>query len=584
MTTVRKVWGILTRSQRLAAGWLAVLMTVGMLLEMLGVGLVVPAMAALSGGRSAADSATLARIRGWLGNPDDIQLVVIGLVALLVIYAVKAVFLVYLAWRQGAFVADLQCSVSNRLFAIYLNQPWTFHLQRNSATLIHRVTTDAVQVATLASSLLLFSTELFVIVGISTLLVVLEPAGAVGAAVALGAATWIFQHLTRRRIDSWGVRQHDHAVLRNKHLHQGLGAAKDVRVLGRENYFLEQFSRDEMISARMRSRLMAAQQVPRLWYELLAVTGLAVIGMVLIWQGNSGPRLIARLGLFAAAAFRLMPSANRMLLTWQSLRFGKPSIDAIHEELSLEAAAPAGAGPIIPFDRMLELSDVSYRYPGATSNALDGVRIKLAKGRSLGVVGGSGAGKSTLVDVILGLLEPDSGAVLVDGRDIRTNIRSWQDRVGYVPQSIYLTDDTIAANVAFGIPPNEVDPEAVRRAIKAAQLESFVAGLPQGAATFVGERGVRLSGGQRQRIGIARALYRDPPLLVLDEATSALDTDTERGVMEAVNELHGAKTLVIVAHRLTTVAQCDELIRLEGGRVVREGTFADVTASTDSPG
>jgi ABC-type multidrug transport system fused ATPase/permease subunit len=227
----------------------------------------------------------------------------------------------------------------------------------------------------------------------------------------------------------------------------------------------------------------------------------------------------------------------------------------------------------------ISLENVSYRYPTGHADALSDVSLTMPHGSSVGLVGGSGAGKSTLVDIILGLLDPSSGRVTVDGVDIGSNVRGWQDQVGYVPQSIFLCDDTLRRNVAFGIPDGRVDEAAVRRALRAAQLEDFVAALPQGLDTTVGERGMKLSGGQRQRIGIARALYHDPQVLVLDEATSALDTETEKGVMEAVNALHGAKTLIIIAHRLTTVANCDLLYKLENGRVVQSGSFAEVVST-----
>jgi ABC-type multidrug transport system fused ATPase/permease subunit len=230
----------------------------------------------------------------------------------------------------------------------------------------------------------------------------------------------------------------------------------------------------------------------------------------------------------------------------------------------------------MPFCDSIVLENVRFRYPASRENVLDAVSIRIPHGASVGFVGGSGAGKSTLVDVILGLLPPSAGRVTVDGNDIHDNLRGWQDTIGYVSQTIYLCDDSIRRNIAFGVPEKDIDDGAVKRALKAAQLDEFVTSLPAGADTFVGERGVRLSGGQRQRIGIARALYHDPKVLVLDEATSALDIDTEKGVMAAVNALHGTKTLIIVAHRLTTVADCDTLYRLDKGRVVQSGTFAEV--------
>jgi ABC-type multidrug transport system fused ATPase/permease subunit len=366
--------------------------------------------------------------------------------------------------------------------------------------------------------------------------------------------------------------------LRLQHVHQGLAGAKDAKLLGREGSFLSEFEKHNLASARVTGRINAVVHIPRLWYELIAVGGLTLLASVLAWQGNTGPALVARLGLFAVAAFRLLPSANRMLNTWQTVKVCQPVVDSLYDELGIAAHNPPPAHrDRLPFTDAITVNDVWLQYIGAPEPALLGVSLRIRHGQSFGIIGGSGAGKSTLVDVILGLLSPDRGTITVDGREIRDGLRDWQNNIGYVPQSIYLTDDTIRRNVAFGIPPAEIDDDDVQRALKAAQLDAFVATLPEGIDTLVGERGVRLSGGQRQRIGIARALYLDPDVLVLDEATSSLDNDTEKGVMEAVNQLHGRKTLIIVAHRLSTVAGCDELIKLEHGRIASSGRFAEVT-------
>jgi ABC-type multidrug transport system fused ATPase/permease subunit len=267
-----------------------------------------------------------------------------------------------------------------------------------------------------------------------------------------------------------------------------------------------------------------------------------------------------------------MPSVNRVLCALQSLQYGLPVIDILHADLQLNVpVAGAPSGPTITFCEMLEMRKVSFRYPGAAALALHEISLAVRRGESVGFIGASGSGKSTLVDVVLGLLTPNFGQVVVDGRDIQQNLRAWQDQIGYVPQSIYLTDDTITRNVAFGLSNEQINDAAVRHAIQAAQLNEFVASLPDGLETLVGERGIRLSGGQRQRIGIARALYHDPAVLVLDEATASLDTATETGVMQAVLALHGSKTILIVAHRLSTVEHCDRLYRLDQGRVRGEG-------------
>jgi ABC-type multidrug transport system fused ATPase/permease subunit len=279
--------------------------------------------------------------------------------------------------------------------------------------------------------------------------------------------------------------------------------------------------------------------------------------------------ILPALGLFTAAAFRIMPSVNRVLSGVQSLRYGLPVIDVVHAELNLVMPKVVFSSKLVtPFREVIELSQISYTYPASAEAALKDISLTIQRGESVGFIGTSGAGKSTLVDILLGLLTPDTGKVRVDGQDIQTNLRNWQDQIGYVPQSIFLTDDTLRSNVAFGLPTDQIDEAAIWRAIYSAQLEQFVKELPLGLDTLVGERGVRLSGGQRQRIGIARALYHDPAVLVLDEATSALDTATESAVMDAVRALHGHKTLIIVAHRLSTIEHCDQFYRLERARLI----------------
>jgi ATP-binding cassette, subfamily B, bacterial PglK len=291
-------------------------------------------------------------------------------------------------------------------------------------------------------------------------------------------------------------------------------------------------------------------------------------------QGKDLAHIVPTLGLFVMAAFRLMPSVNRLLSAGISLGYASPVINTLHKDLQLPAPEPPS--PINngtpPFAKEICITGIGFTYPDASTPALDSLSIVIPKGQSVGFFGPSGSGKSTLVDVVLGLLTPDKGQVVVDRRSIQDNLRAWQNQIGYVPQFIYLTDDTFRRNIAFGLPNDQIDDAAIRRAVKAAQLEEFVSGLPAGLETVVGERGVRLSGGQRQRIGIARALYHDPGVLVLDEATSALDAATEREVMQSVTALHGSKTILIVAHRLSTLESCDRLYMLEQGKVSEEGT------------
>jgi ABC-type multidrug transport system fused ATPase/permease subunit len=587
MSSVRKIYEMLTPSQRRQAVWILVLTIVGTLLETLGLGLVIPVLGLLTENDIAATYPQLQPLLRALGNPNPKQLIIGGMLTLLALHVVRVAFMAFLYWRQMTFAFSQYASLSQRLFTVYLRQPYTFHLNRNSAQLIQNAIGE-VRMFTFNVMLpaIVVMTEGLVAVGMAALLIAIEPRGAIIVVALMVSASWVFQRSVRTMLDRAATERQLHEGLRLQHLQQGLGGAKEVLVLGREADFLAQYQEHSDHTARIGRFQLTLQQLPRLWLELLAISGLAALVLIMTMRGANVASVVPTIGLFAAAAFRLMPSANRFMGAVQSLRFGAPVVDVLHRELLLPTLEPISRrGVARPFTTAIALVDLSYTYASAAAPALRNVSIEIQKGESVGLIGPSGSGKSTLVDVILGLLKPNSGMVLADGADIHADLRDWQDQIGYVPQTIYLTDDTLRRNVAFGVRPDRIDEVAVKAAISAAQLDDLIAGLPAGLDTVVGERGVRLSGGQRQRIGIARALYHDPPVLVLDEATSALDSDTERGVMAAVYALHGAKTLLIVAHRLTSLLECDRLIRLDAGRVVAEGTPAELisalpTAST----
>ena len=572
MTAAKKLWHLLSAHEHRTAIVQLGLMLIGMVLETVGIGLVIPALALMTQSDLTVKYPLLAPWLKMLGHPSQERLIIVGMLILVGVYAIKALFLAFLAWRQSHFVSTLQANLSQRLFEGYMYQPYSFHLQRNSAQLIRNTTVQVSDIIQVIQQGLILITEILVLFGISTLLLIVEPFGTILIVSTLGLAAWGFHHFTRRHLMRWGAARQQYEGLRIQHLQEGLGGIKDVKLLGREIDFLSQYRVQNVGSASVNQRQATLIALPRLLLEFLAVVGLAALIMVMISQGRRLEILLPMLGLFAAAAFRIMPSVNRMLNAFQNMRFYLPVIDSMHTEFKLlKATKPQQRGRPMPFRNELQLHEVSFQHLTAAVQSVSGISLRIACGTSMGFIGESGAGKSTLVDIILGLLTPVTGSVRIDGIDIQTNLRGWQDQIGYVPQSIFLTDDTLRRNVAFGLPANQIDDAAVWRAIRAAQLEQFVNDLPQGLETLVGERGIRLSGGQRQRIGIARALYHDPAVLVLDEATSSLDTTTEREVMSAVRALQGGKTIIIVAHRLSTVQHCDCLCRLEAGKVIASG-------------
>jgi ATP-binding cassette, subfamily B, bacterial PglK len=581
----RDLWGILTHRQRVRACVLLALMFLGMLLEMFGVGLIVPALAMITRPDFGAAGSTAGNLLEALGNPSREQLILFGMWGLVGVYVLKASFLSFLTWKQVQFAYRAQEDVSYRLFFTYLRQPYGFHLRRNSADLIRNAVNEIHLFShTFLTSGLMLLTELMVLFGIIAVLLVIEPMGTLAVGAVLGVIGLAFHLLLKRPVLRWGNARQAHEGRRIQHLQQGLGGVKQVMLTNREREFLAEYSRHNIGSARVGEKAQTIYQLPRLWLEVLAVLGLTALITLLLRRGTTVTDLLPTIGLFAAAAFRLLPSMGRIMNAVQNVWYAAPVVKVLREEIALGAEPLSDEPAPLPLKRSLTLTDVVFTYAGANCPSLRGVSLEIPQGRTVGFIGGSGAGKSTLVDVMLGLLPPDSGRVEVDGVDIKHAPRAWQKNIGYVPQSIYLTDDTLRRNIAFGIPPEQIDETAVKRAMHSAQLDDFIASLPEGLDTMVGERGVRLSGGQLQRIGIARALYHDPPVLVLDEATSALDSATEQGVMHSVRALHGLKTIIVVAHRLGTLAGCDWVFRLEDGRVADQGDAARMIGETRQTG
>ena len=571
------IWRMLKKSERRGLGMIFVLMLIGTVLEMFSLGLVVP-------------------IVGLLVNPDYLDRVpfvhslfgdltttqyVLGAMGLLIgVYIVKTIFLIWKTWVQRGFSNSVTLRIAQDLYENYLRQPYAFHLERNSAIMIRNSQSSASLMSGVIDPLLLIASEFLVSGGLFILMLLLEPVGSLAAIVVFGSFSVIFRRITSRRITKWGEAQNSYKGSIIQHLQQGFSGVKDIKILGREDYFVTSYQRDLSGNAYVQRRYAVAQTLPRFSMELLTIICLGLLVSLMVLSDKALSDILPVLSLFGAAAFRLLPTLSQVINSFMSININRPIVNDLYADLALPIPAVTTDQKSRKLLDRIDVEGLSFSYARTTRDALNNVSISIRRGEAVGLIGSSGSGKSTLVDILLGLLEPTSGQVRIDGNDIHQNLRGWQDQIGYVPQSIFLTDDTLRRNVAFGLPKDKIDDDAVRSAIRSAQLEEFVASLPEGMETVVGERGVRLSGGQRQRIGIARALYNNPDVLVLDEATSSLDTETEHGVMQAVQALQGDKTVIIVAHRLSTVEYCDRLYRLENAQIVDEGTFSEVTSRT----
>ena len=572
------LWDVLTRRERRALIGIFLLILVGTVLETFSVGLLIPALSVLTKDDSGFNLPYVT-LKSSLSKTELIQL---AAAAIFVVYLTKNIFLGVSTWIQRGFLTKISARLSARMLEIYIRQPYSYHLRQNSSVLI-RNTQDASMVVAggIEPSLTVLSDGL-IAVSLFVVLVVVEPLGTLSAIAIFLSATYHFQRFTNSRLQRWGKQRQQQKGKIIQTIQQSLGAVKDVQVLGREQMFIDVHREQQIVDTDLLRRINMTQALPRLWLEIIAMGSMASLVVIMLWVGKEVNAIVPVVGLFALSAFRVLPSVNKIVNGLQTLRVSRSTIETIHQDLGLAVPQSNGIDDVQFEFSLLSTSNLNFRYEMTDEDVLKNVNISVQRGEAVGFVGQSGSGKSTLIDILLGLLDPKSGFVSVNSRGIGEVKQQWQHIVGYIPQTIFLMDDSLRRNIAIGIADTEIDEVAIHDALKSAQLEDFVASLPEGLDTVVGERGVRLSGGQRQRIGIARALYHRPSVLVLDEATSSLDTETEHGVMQAVQALQGDKTVIIVAHRLSTVEYCDRLYRLDAGRIVDEGTFDEVMNRSQS--
>jgi ABC-type multidrug transport system fused ATPase/permease subunit len=585
MNSYKKIIFLLNKKQKKQLFILALLLLIGVFFEMLSLGILIPSLTIIFNIKSESEFKIIQVIQLNLKNYSQIKVASVGMLILVFMYFIKAVYLIFVSWEQSKFSTKLSANLSKELFFSYLSQPYSFHLERNSSHLIRNIQGEIEQFTAVSQALINLSIEFSAVFGVICMLFIVEPLGALVIITFILSSSFLFYTLVKNKILNWGKKRLDHDIQISQHLMQGLTSVKDVKLMGKEKYFLNKFDVHNNQKANILSKQSTLLQVPRFYLELLAVIGLAGLIIMMVLQNKSIGFLIPTLSVFVAAAFRMIPSVNRIMSSIQSIRYSGPVVDRLYLEFKLIKSFTNNIIDRVNIDNQgfknnISINNLIFHYPGTDINAINNITFKIHYGDCIGFIGSSGSGKSTLIDIILGLLNPTSGTVMVDNFDIKNDIRKWQSQLGYVPQTICLTDDTIRRNIAFGIDDNEIDDKSIFKAIKAAQLDGFIENLEFGIETNVGERGIKLSGGQRQRIGIARALYYDPKVLVLDEATSALDTKTELDVMKSVNALHGAKTIIIVAHRISTLSKCDRIYNLENGKITWFGKPEEIKSFT----
>jgi ABC-type multidrug transport system fused ATPase/permease subunit len=557
------------------------MMIISALFETLGIGLIVPFVGIVTRPGIIKENSILAFLYEFFKFQSTTAFLIFSVVMLLLIFVLKNLYILLFQYVQYKVILNQQVKLSRKLFNAYLTKPYTFHLQRNTADLLRNVNGEVPKVLQgIIMSGFQLLTELLVIICILVLLLFTTTIATITASILLGGSVFLFFKTFRKKISELGKEQQFVNGMMIKWVNQGLGASKEVKVSGKESFFVDAYTKQSQISANNSRYKMMLDQTPRLFIETLLVAIVLITMLIIIFQGTNTTQIVSTMALFAMAAFRLMPSINRVMAMITTIRYSRPSLSVIYEDLftnredSIDTNRPPYLKSISSdsskrtFNDSIRLREVSFRYPNQMEYSIKDVSLDIPIGHSVAFVGESGAGKTTLVDIILGLFRPEKGIVLIDGKNLLELKSLWQQKIGYIPQSIFLTDDSIRGNVAFGIANEQIDDKAVWKALEQAQLKEFIEALPGKLDTTVGERGVRLSGGQRQRVGIARALYHNPEILFMDEATSALDNETEKEIMKAIDGLRGEKTLIIIAHRLSTIENCDIVFKINNGRLV----------------
>ena len=572
---------LLDRQQKKRMALLVFLMLVGAVLETLGVSMILPVMNVVLEDNAVEKHRYLQVICDIFRIDNTRDLMILVMVALALIFAVKNLFLFFQQKIQLRFVYTNQFATSRRMMINFMKRPYEYYLNADTAVIQRNITSDVNNMYGLILSLLQLISEGIVFVCLAIVSLVADVWMSITVTLLLVVVLLVIKCILKPIMKKAGEENQDYYSGLYKWIDQSVMGIKEIKIANKESYFINEYSKcgAGYVGAVQRYNLFNA--TPRLLIETVAIAGMILYMMVQLLQGTQVEEIMPQLTLLAMAAMRLIPCANRINNHLTSISYFEPFFMGVSDNLQEEIRDETIDYNEETYQKKIDvekldikneivLQDITYKYPNTDVLIFDHADMKIPIGNAVGIVGTSGAGKTTIVDILLGLLQLESGSILADGVEVRDHYASWLKNIGYIPQTIFMIDSTIRKNVAFGYPDEDIDDGRVWEALREAQLDEFVRGLSEGLDTSIGERGIRLSGGQRQRIGIARALFEDPEVLVLDEATSALDNETEAAIMDSINRLHGRKTLIIIAHRLQTIEKCDMVYRVKEGKAVRE--------------
>ncbi len=572
MLLIKNIFKFLDKTEKTRFYYLMLIVFISMILETISIGAIIPVLTSVFNQGVEEKWFFLDRIFVEMGYEEKNSQIIFAGIFMALVFLLKNIFLSYLLWFQQKFIFDLQANLSFKMFRGYLNQEYEFHLLNNSAQLIRNVTTEVTAFITVVNASVLIIADTIIFVALIILITYVDFWMATIVLGLLAGSGYLFYVNIKKYNTSWGEKRQLHEGKRIQYVQEGLGSIKNIILLGRINESTERYEKSNKLYSEVARNQAVVQQVPKFFFETLAIVLIISVILFSITMNHSINSTLFTLSIFGAAGYRLMPLVTRIVANVQTLRFFKPVIPILNRiDRNIIQYRESKDDSInknqINFNNLIEIKNVDFSYSGSDRKALTNVSLKIPKGSTIGIEGPSGAGKSTLVDIILGLLKTSSGQIMVDGIDINNNISSWQKLIGYVPQTIYLSDDTLARNIALGIKDENINYKLLDKAIKVSQLNELLNELKDGYDTYLGERGLRLSGGQRQRVGIARAIYNEPEVLVFDESTNSLDGKTEKEFMKEIYNLQNNKTIIIISHKKSIIENCEYIYSLNNGRL-----------------